>query len=102
MLCNHALFIAQVSGVWPRGVSQQCYKNTMAEKSEESLNDHLEFVAPSNSIVKKKHQIQGKFNCVFVEEPPEQQLLATNRICDMPVHLKHLHLVDCCISSYCS
>ena len=44
----------------------------MAEKSEESLNDHLEFVAPSNSVVKKKHQIQGEFDCVFVEEPHEQ------------------------------
>ena len=70
----------------------------MAEKSEESLNDHPESVVPSNSVVKKKHQLQGGFDCVFVEEPPEQ--LQTKCVICLCI-LKHPYLVDCCGTSYC-
>jgi hypothetical protein len=68
----------------------------MAGKSEESLNNHYE--VPSNSVVHKKHQLQGGFDCVFVEEASEQ-LQTKCAIC--LCILKHPYLVDCCGTSFC-
>ena len=50
------------------------------------------------SQVKKKHELQGGFDCVFVAEPPKQ-LLTDCSICLCV--LKDPYLVDCCGISFC-
>ena len=58
-----------------------------------SRNDLLNKTEP-----RKKHQLQGGFECVFVEEPPKQfQTECAICLCV----LKDPYLVDCCCNSFC-
>ena len=53
---------------------------------------------PSKTKPRKKRQLQGGFECVFVEEPPKQvQTECAICLCV----LKDPYLVDCCCNSFC-
>lgn len=91
-----------------RGIPKYCWLSIMSAKRETSPSSTCPVVQNNGTCTecsgipsrnkKKKHELQGGFDCVFVEEPPKQ-LQTDCSIC--LCILKDPYLVDCCGISFC-
>ena len=65
--------------------------------SSSTCPDAAECSGTSSRVKNKKHELQGGFDCVFVEEPPKHLQTDCSTLCV----LKNPYLVGCCGISFC-